>query len=51
MLTKLIQFVKDNYKIVILFLLGFLISLLSFALGYLSAQYQIRETIRIENAP
>jgi hypothetical protein len=48
MLSSFRQFVKDNIRSLILTLMVFLISLLSFALGYLIAKYQGREPIRIE---
>ncbi|MBI4359181.1 MAG: hypothetical protein HY577_01150 [Candidatus Nealsonbacteria bacterium] len=49
MLTKLVNFVKDHSQDVILALLVALLSLLSFATGYLTARYQERESIQIES--
>jgi hypothetical protein len=47
-LTKIVQFVKDNSKDIILAVIVFLISLLSFAAGYLIAYHQQSgENIRI----
>ena len=40
MLSKIVQFVKDNSKNIVLTLIIFLISLFSFAGGYLTARYQ-----------
>jgi len=48
MLSKVIQFVKDNIDDIILFIGVVLISLLSFALGYLMAKEQLESGIRIE---
>jgi len=48
MLAKLIEFVK-RYEIDIMLAIGvILISLLSFAVGYLTAKEQLKEPIRIE---
>lgn len=39
-LTRITQFVKDNFKDITLAVIIFLISLFSFAIGYLTAYYQ-----------
>ena len=49
MLTKLKTFVKEHAQNIVLAAMVVLISLLSFAVGYLTAQYQQKETIRIES--
>lgn len=48
MLTKVRPFVKDHLDDIILALMVALVSLFSFALGYLTAQQQKSEPIRIE---
>ena len=49
MLTKLKAFVKDHAQDIVLAMMVVLISLLSFAAGYLTAQYQQEEIIQIES--
>ncbi|MDP2926800.1 MAG: hypothetical protein Q8N65_01540 [bacterium] len=49
MLTKLKAFVKDHAQDIVLATMVVLISLLSFAAGYLTAQYQQKEAILIES--
>jgi len=51
MLTKIIQFVKSHQSDIILLIGVILISLLSFAMGYIVAKYQEKEPIRIEFCP
>ena len=48
MLAKIIQFVKENLADIILVIGVILISLLSFAVGYIVAKQQEKEPIRIE---
>jgi len=48
MVAKAIQFVKDHESDIILAIGVILISLLSFAVGYLVAKEQLKEPIRIE---
>ena len=48
MLAKLIQFVKNYQEDIILVIGVILISLLSFAVGYIVAKQQEKEPIRIE---
>jgi len=48
MLAKIKQFVKDHRDDIIIFIGVILISLLSFALGYILAKYQEKEPIKIE---
>jgi len=48
MLSKFIQFVKDHQDDIILVIGVILISLLSFAIGYIVAKQQEKEPIRIE---
>jgi len=48
MLTKLIQFVKDHQGDIILVIGVILISLLSFAAGFVVAKQQEKEPIKIE---
>jgi len=49
MLSKLIQFVKARQSDIILFIGVMLISLLSFAMGYIVAKQQEKEPIKIES--
>jgi hypothetical protein len=48
MLSKLSQFVKDHQNDIILLIGVILISLLSFAVGYIVAKQQEKEPIKIE---
>jgi len=48
MLAKIIQFVKENLADIILVIGVILISLLSFAAGYIVAKQQEKEPIRFE---
>jgi predicted negative regulator of RcsB-dependent stress response len=48
MLAKIKQFVKENSADIILVIGVILISLLSFAAGYIAARQQEREPIKIE---
>lgn len=48
MLTKIKEFVKNHQSDIILLIGVVLISLLSFALGYITAKQQGKEPIRIE---
>lgn len=48
-LSKLVEFVKQYEKDIILVLGVALISLISFAAGYLAAREQLKEPIQIEN--
>jgi len=48
MLTKIIQFVKKHQADIILVIGVILISLLSFAMGYIAAKQQEKEPIKIE---
>ena len=48
MLAKLIQFVKDHQSDIILVIGVILISLLSFAAGFIVAKQQEKEPIKIE---
>ncbi|MDO8663611.1 MAG: hypothetical protein Q7K28_02100 [Candidatus Wildermuthbacteria bacterium] len=48
MLSKLINFVKVHLDDIILLIGVILISLLSFAMGYITAKQQEKEPIRIE---
>ena len=48
MLSKLIQFVKDHQNELILVVGVILISLLSFAMGYILAKQQEKEPIQFE---
>jgi len=49
MLAKIKQFVKDHQADIILVIGVILISLLSFAMGYIMAKQQVKEPLRIEN--
>lgn len=49
MLTKIQDFVKGRINDIILFIIVFLLVLLAFAAGYLSAKYENKEPIKIEN--
>lgn len=48
MLAKIIQFVKENLADIILVLGVILISLLSFAVGYIAAKQQEKEPLKFE---
>ena len=48
MLTKIIQFVKEHQADIIMVIGVILISLLSFAMGYIVAKQQEKEPIKIE---
>ncbi len=48
MLSKIIQFVKEHQDDIILVIGVILISLLSFAMGYIVARQQEKEPIKIE---
>lgn len=50
MLTKFKDFVKNNLNEILVVVAVILISLFSFAAGYLTAKYQEKEPIRIENS-
>lgn len=47
MLTEISQFVKSYWRDIVLTVLVFLAIFISFGLGYLAAQYQQKETIKI----
>lgn len=48
MLTKITNFVKKNQSEIVLVLAVILISLLAFVWGYLSAQNDLKQEIKIE---
>lgn len=48
MLSKIKNFVKNHYNDIILFVSIILISLLSFAIGYIVAKFEKKEPIRFE---
>jgi uncharacterized membrane protein AbrB (regulator of aidB expression) len=50
MLSSFKKFVKQKKNDIILFVVVVLLILLSFALGYLTASYNVKEPIRIENS-
>ena len=50
MLTKLKSFVKTHLNDILMLMAVILISLFSFAAGYLTAKYQEKESIRIESS-
>ena len=50
MLSKFKDFVKSNLNEILVAITVILISLFSFAAGYLTAKYQEKESIRIENS-
>jgi hypothetical protein len=50
MLTKIKEFVKTHQNDIVLLIGVILISLLSFAIGYIVAKQQDKEPIRIENS-
>ena len=50
MLAKLKNFVKNNLNEILVLATVILISLFSFAAGYLTAKYQEKESIRIESS-
>lgn len=49
MLAKIIRFVKDYQEEIVLFIAVFLISLLSFAAGYIISERTNEEKINFEN--
>ncbi len=49
MLSKVIQFVKEHLDDIILVIGVILISLLSFAMGYIAAKQQEKEPLKIES--
>lgn len=48
MIAKISNFVKTRFNDIILFLIVALLVLLSFAIGYITAKYQSKEPIKIE---
>ncbi len=48
MIAKISNFVKTRFNDIILFLIVALLVLLSFAVGYITAKYQLKEPIQIE---
>lgn len=50
MLTKIINFVKINISDIILIIGVLLISSLSFSIGYITAKYQEKEPLSIEDS-
>ena len=50
MLSKIIQFVKEHQEDIILLIGVILISLLSFAAGYITARQQKQEPLKFEEA-
>ena len=50
MLAKLKNFVKNNLNEILVTAAVILVSLFSFAAGYLTAKYQEKEPIRIESS-
>ncbi len=48
MLSKIILFVKDHQEEIVIFIAVFLISLISFGLGYIVSENQ-KEDFKIEN--
>ena len=49
MLTKLKDFVKIHFNDILIFMAIILISLFSFAMGYIISNYQEKELIKIES--
>jgi len=54
MLSEISKFVKDfynkNFRDIMLFVIVFLLIMLAFALGYITAKIQEREPIKIEKS-
>lgn len=50
MLSKFKDFVKNNLNEILVIAAVILVSLFSFAAGYLTARYQEKESIRIEGS-
>jgi hypothetical protein len=50
MLARLTKFVKNNQEDIILFLGVILVSLLSFAMGYIFSEYLEKEPVIIESS-
>ncbi len=46
-LTKIISFVKSHFNDIMLFIIVALLILLSYAAGYITAGYQLKEPIQI----
>jgi len=49
MLSKIKDFVKDKFYDIILFVIVALLIMLAFAAGYITAKYQLKEPIQIQN--
>lgn len=49
-LTKIIAFVNRHFNNIMLFFIVALLILLSFAVGFIMAKYQLKEPIQIEQA-
>ncbi len=49
MIAKISGFVKERFNDIILFIIVCLLILLSFAAGYITAKYESKEPIQIEN--
>jgi predicted negative regulator of RcsB-dependent stress response len=50
MLEKIKEFIKEHWEEIILVIGVILISLLSFAIGYITAKHEEKEPIKIENS-
>jgi len=50
MLAKITSFVKSHFYDIMLFIIVALLILLAFAAGYITAKYQAKEPIQIENS-
>jgi len=48
-LAKIIDYVKSRFNDIMLFIIVVLLILLSFAAGYITAKYQLKEPIKIEH--
>ena len=48
-LAKIFAFVKSHFSDIMLFIIIVLLVLLSFAIGYITAKYGLRENIKIES--
>jgi len=49
MLAEIKDFVKAHFNDILLFIIIVLLIMLAFAAGYITAKYQSKEPIRIEN--
>ena len=49
MLSEIREFVKEHFHDIMLFIIVVLLVMLAFAVGYITAKYQLKEAIQITN--